>query len=512
MAITIKSLSSVSKILSLTTYDIAAGLNEATINDFLAAHWGAETTSPSSVYRGKGRADEIGISWEYNVASPASIDLMPIATKSFSRIYKSYLRTIPEVARYLTPMRSEPQTKHEAGELGDIPPANVQVQVKDLQIKLTTDTGLDLNLAYAITITGFLETALEGTNRVLRITPVAAKVTEPAALTAQLRAHVPHGAKKDVDCVALQKVLLYILNVVLANRIGSFIRQFSLPVPIDIVNGVSITDVTLQVVDDLLVMLGTVADSSTTSEPASQTALASGDPKYIRQRAADAQSERLAPLSKPVDIISADTRALSAWPARGLFIIIHERFFQTIARTIDVAEGRETGGSKLGIHYSLGYNMHVWNAAARVVSSGLDLTSSFHGGVYAKAWIDTHCSPISHTLRGDAEASPRFLAMFGFEDRDLVLTAKPEVFTIDWKLGGFPWPLNKILAWVLDFFSDVLILVLDMAGVKWKTKLTKFPDSFPGTLLSYDIRLDRQIVKDPTQPALMVLGELDFKP
>jgi hypothetical protein len=510
-----QSLRAASAALHASTYDVAAGLSEATLTDFLAAHHGAEEASASSIYRGKGRAAEIGLSWSYHVKSPARLDLMPIAPATFARVYAGWMRTVPELARYVDarrPLGSEP---NEAGTLADDPPPNVQVQVANVEVIVETDTGIKVPFNYAVTITGFVEVTAEDDTRVLRIVPVAAKVTDPAALNALVASAVPKATGMPAaDCVELRKLILYLLNVLIANRIGSFVRQFSLPVPIDVVQGVTIGDVGLEVVDDLLVLMGRL---STTPAVVSneQAALESGDHDRIMMAAQTAKSTptSLAADAQRIPVRSLGERAaLGPWPARGLFIILHERLFQAFAATVGYQTSAESCRSAFGLKGCLGYAMRVWGVTAQVRANALHIAAQFQASGWLKVCISTHCGSKCHTVSANPESRPNFDAVFAIRGRELWLTAAPGAFDIRWKIGGLPWPFNRLIEWALNTLSDVALLFARILYRQFEQKLTTFPEVFPGTSLRYTPSLDRQILKDPTQPALMILGELDFLP
>jgi hypothetical protein len=510
-----QSLRAASAALHASTYDVAAGLSEATLTDFFAAHHGAEEASEASVYRGKGRAAELGLSWSYHVKTPARLDLLPIAPAAFARIYTGWMRTVPELARFVDAKRTLGSEPNEAGTLADDPPPNVQLQVANIEVVVETDTGIRVPFNYAVTITGFIEIGEDGDGRVLRIVPIAAKVTDPAALNALVASAVPKAAGMPaVDCVELRKLILYLLNVLIANRIGSFVRQFGLPVPIDVVQGVTIADVGMEVVDDLLVLMGRL---STTPPVVSdeQTALASGDHDRIMMAAQSLKSAPIGVLANaetlPVRSLG-ERAALGAWPARGLFIILHERLFQALAATVGYQTSAESCRSAFGLKGCLGYALRLWGVTAQVRPNGLHIAAQFKGSGWLRVCISTHCGDKCHKVSANPESRPDFDAMFAIRGRELWMAAKPGAFDIRWKIGGLPWPFNRLIEWALNTLSDVALLFARILYKQFEQKLTTFPEVFPGTTLRYTPTLDRQILKDPAQPALMILGELDFLP
>ncbi len=511
MPISINSLIKASKLLSESGYDVAAGLSEASLNDFLDAHWKSENSTLSSVYKGTGRADEVGLSWSYEVQQPGTIDLQPIKPDTFARVYKNWLRTVPELDRFVSAQRQKGSEPYERGDFLDIAPPNVQVQLPKLHVEVKTDSGIKVDFDYALTITGFIETDLVAGKRVIRITPVSAKVTDPNYITDRLASVLPKAMSSSTDCVELQKLILYLINVLIANRIGSFVRQFSLPVPIDVVNGVVISDVELDISDDLLVMIGRLKPSP--GPQMTLSAYAGADDHELFINAAKGRDE--VTFANPNDVIpitGVNALAAQAWPMRGIFVILHERLFQAIASTVVVNESQSFTKYILGIKGKYGYSLRVWGLVAQVVDDGLVAQAQFSGSGWARACIDTHCGDKCVGIALNPRANPRLSSEFSIVGRELWMTAKPGLFNITWDPEGLPWPFNKILGWVLEGVSAAALLIAKLIGLQWKTKLLSFPEVFPGTSLGFDPKLDKRIIKDPSQSALMIVGEVDFQP
>ena len=516
MVLRAKSLQAASAMLHTSNYDVAAGLSEDTFTDFLDAHYKSEEATASSVYQGKGRATELGINWSYHVKTAAKIDLMPIAPATFARIYGGWMTTVPELARFVSAKRAIGSDPNEAGTLTDNPPPNVQVSVADVEVVIETDTGIRVELNYGVTVTGFLHTDLVDGRRVVRIIPIAAKVTDPSALNTLVAARVPMAAAAtQADCVALRKLILYLLNVLIANRIGSFVREFSLPVPIEIVKGVALGDVELDVVDDLLVVMGRL---STTPPLAAteQAFLESGDHDMIMRSAAMIAKGGGTALVEDGDRLSirslSDGVAMASWPKRGLFVILHERLFQAFAATIGYQTSAEHCRSAFGLKGCIGYALRVWGVTAKVTNNGLEVEANFAGSGWLRVCISTHCGDKCHSVSANPESKPRFNAVFTIRGRELWMKAAPGAFNIRWRVGGLPWPFNKLIEWALEMLTSVALLFARVLNVQFERQLTSFPETFPGTDLRYDPALDRQLLKDPAQPALIIAGEIDFLP
>lgn len=511
MAFAAHALDLASKLLAESTYDIAAGISDATLTDFLDAHWKSESASPNSVYKGLGRAEELAITWTYEVRAPATIDLAPISQAAFSRLYRGWMITVPELARFVAvPAKA---ARNQLGTLSDVPPANVQVKVPRLFVNIKTDDGITVDFEYSMTITGFLEIITINGARILKITPIAAKIDDPRAIEAMIRSVVPLGTQAlKTDCVALEKLFKYILNVLIANRIGSFIREFGLPVAIEIADGVSLTDIGLSVVENLVVLMARIGKVTPLTDTEYHRVLDSAEPALLKEygkRSSGAASWTAA----RADVLSVKALDTSAeWPQRGIFLIMHERLFQAFASTVGINTTSEHCTGVFGLKACYGYSLRIWGAVAKVVSSGLDVSANFAGSGWVKGCIDTHCGDKCASVSASPSAVPKFSSQFSFVNRELWVTAEPRMFTISWNVGGLPWPFSQLIDWFLDAISYVGIAVVNALGLQWKRRLTTLPALFPGTNLEYDPKFDRDIYADTSRPALILLGELDFKP
>jgi hypothetical protein len=336
-------------------FDLAAGLSEASLNDFLAAHWSAENSTSSNVYKGQGRIADLALTYAYAVTAPAEIHLAPLTQRAFQIVFQGWLKTVPELARFLELPADLPSEIQERGTLGDKPLPNVQVVVPQLTLTIDTDNGIHVSLNLRMKVTGYVSIETTQGNTVIRIVPIDARIEDQNALKEQIdNALSNQGAHRidDPNCIELRKLILYIANIVLANRIGSFIKEFGLPLPITLFPGVSLTHLDLQIIEHLLVVLGKVSAinvhvpatawdgrlSDTTADNVGQT---------VSRMQAEWKSwydETAGKKENQLPLVSMDTK--SNWPNRGIFMLMHERFFQVLAdKLLVISQSKEDCGS-----------------------------------------------------------------------------------------------------------------------------------------------------------------------
>lgn len=504
-------------------YELAAGLREDSLNDFLVSHWKTETSSSSSVYRGGGRLDDLELSYEYAVAAPGQLDLAPLTDAQFQKLYASWVATIPELSRFLGSPEGLPKEVQKLGSIADQPPPNVRVTIPKLKLMIKTDSGPQVTLDIGIRATAYIAVYKESGRHVVKITPIDVRLVDARSVAKavdEALARLGIECRDNGDCIALKKVIFHIANVVLAKQIGSFITKLELPLPIDLFDGVAINNADLEIVDDLMVVLANIAVVSAAPSPARAGLVETNDPEELRRFAErELQSAEADFKSGPgndrkaagVENLTANTR----YPNRGVFLWLHQRLFQLLADKLLVMEdGKEHCDTWFIFKFCYGWFMKTWAPVAKILGNSLDVDLGFQGGAWAKACITTHCGDLCHTISATATAKPkaRVETTFYFDNNELWMSSKPQPFFVDWEVGGLPWPFNKFIEFFLEVLTNLTLVFIVALGKRWKRKLTTLPSYFPGTSLTYTAAFDQYIVKDPDDSALMALGEVDFKP
>ena len=219
---------------------------------------------------------------------------------------------------------------------------------------------------------------------------------------------------------------------------------------------------------------------------------------------------------KPKNIAAMKKMSASAtYPNKGLFLLLHQRFFQTLADALLVTSGSHQDGGNFGpIFYSYGWSFKTFNPTATINGNDLLISVYCQGDADAEAGVHTHCGDIAARVSASASASPaKTSTIFYFDNgnRELWMSLAAQPFTLQWSIGRLPWPLGDAVAKLLEIFSDLTVLFIAAFGLRWKQKLTKLPDYFPGTQLSYDLAMDKQVVLDAASGALMAAGSVNFK-
>jgi hypothetical protein len=519
-------LKKVAKVLDASDFDLAGGLREDEINNFLTAHYNQQSPggNPGGVYSGGGNLDDIGLNYTYAIDAAIVATVAPLSDAKFKSLMNGWVSTVPELAKF-GPIPAHLPAEA-SGAITDPPPPNIQLNAPQMTLTITASDGsIDppAVLKFSMTATGYVAATTSGGVVTVTVVPIAVRLDNPGRFQREVVAAMKQlgfrdKAKADPDCIPLQKLILHIVNAVIAPRLSGFVKEFTFPVPIRLFNNVVILGVALDVEDKLVVVLATVGFSTaaapTLALPGSLTPREIEDTRDRLVSEAEAEFKR-GPGHDKKKAKMKKLNAASTFPNKGIFLLLHQRFFQVLADALLVTSASHQDGGNFGpIFYSYGWSMKTWNPVATVSGNQLLLSVDCEGSAGATAGIHTHCGDISATVSASADALPaNFTAMFFFDNqnRELWTSLAAQPFTVKWTIGGLPWPLSDAIEGLLDIFTDLGIAFISAFGLRWKQKLTTVPDTFPGTQLKYDLNLDQQVVADPSTGALMVAGSVNFK-
>lgn len=526
-----QTLATTSRMLDKSTADFALGIREDTINDFLDAHFRVESNSQTSVYKGGGRIDALKLSYAYDVQAPAKLDIAPISPSAFNKIFSSWVSTVPELSRHIK-LPTDPG-RHMTGLLTDSPSPNVQVYARKASLEIQTDTqGIKVTLDFSIKVTAFTEIIQAGGKTFIRLIPISARLDEPGKFLAQLDERLSilgllKESEKNVNlaecleykgddpnCVSLRQLLFYIANVVIAGKISEFVKEFDIPVPIKLVDGVTITSLSLEVVDNMFVVLASVRVDRTFSElPDTIFSLPPEDmPEALKSlKVADlAISERLSRGSEKV--IPTQLQETERYPDRGVFVLLHERLFQKLAeKYLIIEKSQEHCGGWLIFKYCYGWFLKAFNPVMELVNARLRGFVSIQGGGWIKGCIKTHCGDVCHTVSATLNGRPGVETEFQFRNKnELWVIARPIAFVPDWQIGGLPYPFNRLI----EFFLNVLTIAVQAILILLKNNFTfrafTFPSDVPGMPIQIAAKFDTSLIAE--QKMIIAVGELDFEP
>ncbi len=507
--------------LNALNYDLAGGLREDSLNDFFEAHFESESRSADSVYKGGGKLPEIALEYAYDIKEQAHIDLAPIAPPKFAAIFASWSETVPELKR------------HGKAAFSLNSPANVAVTVNKIQLTVKAfpdgQPPIVVDLVLGIKVTAFVEVIDELGSHRLRITPIAARIVDQGSFLKQLDAALASTNKNlklaatdkaaSPDCTSLRRMIVHLVNVLLAGKISKFVQEFDLPIPIELFDNISIVAADVDIVNDLLVVLARVDRSPSALNKIAEASASRFEKEFdldfhdIVQGKQREARERLRQLSKPPKEHSLPAAKASSYPNRGIFLIISQRFMQMVADAkLNYAKSEKKCDGWAIFKFCYDWFLRVWNPKASVHGNDqVRIAADFQGGGGAKVCIETHCGDICHRIGATARATPALKAYLLFKSDELWIDPIPEFFKVDWDVDGLPPPFKQFVEWILELLTYNAQLFVAAWLYFYQTKLTSLPTTFPGTQLEFDVDFDTKAVRLPGEDALVAMGEIDFK-
>ncbi|NIA14815.1 MAG: hypothetical protein GWP08_12125 [Nitrospiraceae bacterium] len=490
----------------LGKFDLAAGVDEAILTDFGRAHHAKDYPNASTVYKGAGKLEDLRLEFRYDIETPAAFDLAPIP--NFKSIYRAWALQVPEI-------RQNKDRKGFEAFLEQVPPS-VKVHVPSVRMVVKPFEGAEVEFRYAFTVTAFVEMTASGD---VRITPLGAVLDNPKAFEKALAQAIARSrnaaGKSENTCYELRELIRHIVNVLLAGRISSFVREIDLPSAIDLFGGVQLKNVRVEVLQNFLVL---ASDIGVSEERAAQLLLDTvlDDEERVVAYAAEAEEavNRMMPSPKEkAGIVALSALAAGGLPDKGLFLYMSQNFFNTLANRLIRYDGH--GGKckrKGALEYCYSWFLRVWDGAARIAGNGLDVSFKFSGGAGARARLHTHCGAtpwVGVSITATTDPTGKFRSDFYVKDnRELWMSAGPHPFKVQWHFGGIPWPLNKIFALIFNLITNIGIGLTAYLGKRWHRRIASFPATFPGTGLTYKAKLNKRLVN--VNGRLALLGTIKF--
>jgi hypothetical protein len=370
----------------------------------------------------------------------------------------------------------------------------------------------------------------------VRIIPLTARITDQGSFLSTLdeALHAVENRKlkisttdgNDSDCTSLRKLIIHIANTLLASKISQFVKEFELPVPIKLFSNLSLTDLQVSIVDNLLVVYSRVSKINTQGFDEAQQLIAEiGEflsRPIIEIHAGKDKSakilEKISGFSTTSEWIT-DEATPTVLPNRGIFLMIHQRLLQLLAETILVyKDGKEECSEWWIFRFCYDWSIRIWDPVVRIAGNRVRLSAKLRGSAGAKVCIETHCGDVCHRIGASATGEPPITSRVYFKkphQPETELWVDPDLmgpFFIDWDVDGLPWPFNKFVEWFLEALSAFSELFIFVWLLRFKMRISTFPKFFPGTSMEFISMLDTEMKKVPNIDALVGVGELDFKP
>jgi len=531
--------------------DVAGAATEELLNDFSEKHF----KHGADIYQGTYRFDDFDsrIEVSYQVQNPIVFDLAPIEPVRFKRLWISHLQT-----KGAPNLQNVPVT-----------PPNLRITSKKIKFVITVFKGHTSDVDFSVDFQWDVEARCAvllidagGDKKAVRLEPIKVTFSVSAstilkeiafalrrigrAKTAELqvretRGHiVAFGNPNDpVWCTNVEKLLLFLVNQVLAQNMTNFIKDWDLPRAIEIANGVSISPHYLEVSDKMLIVGGIVnypTKALSHMDSRVERILLEFREQFNEEFGAmtDKQLNNWKPsqssclrwlkakeqeLRNSIPPSTKKRQAGARAYTENLLILSNDHLFDALAKAYLNAHNGWDGSEQLDflVRAEVGWWFKVDHGWAKVVPHGVEIHANVEVGGYLrgcvpnpdpKHWGEWMCEGICVEIKPrpdfGLQAYPSFLA----DGVYLNLRLLTQSLALQFCSGVPPW-LNALIGWITSMLTAPLLDVLRVAISLFHFKILDYPRYFPGTPLEWTPRLN--VTPTNYGPYLAFTGDPKFK-
>lgn len=505
--------------------DIASLVNEKFLNNFSASH---HKVNPD-LYLGSDYTDELGdrVEIAYKVANPLEFDMNPISESRFRAIYESHL-----IAKGMNPANKS--------KLFSVP-ANLRLTSKKVVFEIAVIDRASGNDVVRVPFHWDMEARCavtlqeENGTYSVRLDPLKVEfsVGEPSVLLEMRQALAgdksissladpkQYKAKDPEWCLKIERLILLLVNKVIAVQISNFIRSWELPKAIELVDGVDFKPSYLDVKSDYLALGGHV-----TMSPAVESSIQAAATAILREYAYRAQLEFdsmsddeirniQSKQLKSVEWLRKQTKNLSvespvsepkdrdglrgASFEKNVALLLNSKPIDYVAKKeLSVKEGAHSE-IKLDrlLKAEAGWWLNVHSISGGVAPGGVWIKATPDVGGYARVcYFDVDpknfgkwkcVGPAVQIILRNARLS----AFPSFESNGVYLRGKFDSDGIEVRIPGWPSWANDLLAWVTRTLSDPIIDFLGALLSLFRFRVVRYPKHFPGTGLEWQPNVNR---------------------
>lgn len=499
--------------------DIAGLINENFLNKFSVSH---HKINPH-LYEGADHTDELGdkVEVKFKVTNPLKFDLNPIPESRFRGLYESHLirkGMAPDKKNNIFPV-----------------PANLKLSTEKVSFEIAvidSQSGSDIiRVPFAWNMEARCAVTLVEKNGAYSVhldpLKVEFSISEPAALTELRRCLLGKKASKDIGlpskytspdpewCIKIERLILLLVNKVIAVQLSNFIRAWELPKAIELVDGVEFKPNYLDIKANYLALGGHVTMTPTAASTLqSKASVILIEYAHRVQEEFDAMSDeqiksiKTAKL-KSVEWLKETTSSLGAELVKGassgrksksgkifeknIALLINDKPIDYIAKkelTI-----RDASNSSIQLDRALkaeaGWWLNIHSVSSGIAPGGLWVKATPDIGGYArichfdidpKNFGQWKCYGPSVQL---IIKNAKFSAYPSFEPGGVYLRGRFSSDGIEVRIPGWPTWANDLLAWITRALSDPIIDFLGALLSLFKIRIVEYPKHFPGTGLEW---------------------------
>jgi hypothetical protein len=489
--------------------DFGAMISEDFLNRFAIAHHRLD----NSIYHVKQHISNFGlnIDIQLDVNSPIVFDLSPIADSKFHSIWKSHL-----IVKGANANVDPPTT-----------PPNLGIFVKEASftfIVYKEDGTLDFQTNFLWDVSGTCAVVLdnvEGTN-VLRLEPIKIQFKSHEKelikeIDLQLKKHIPDVKTRTTQKLSWlmdnsnpEKLVLYLLNQMLATQMTNFIQQFTLPKSFELMNDVRIEPGLLSIKDKVLSVgckVGNDTSKLSTETEAELKVFLSSFRQEFNREFSHFDEEKLKAWkpehsttlrfldAKKAELISLKNQGVlkgtNAVYPENVIVFTNSEITDAIANqyfNIYRQEDYEATLIPNALKAKCGWSVKLSNADTTIMDHGLKLTmnAKLHGyaGVAClnsdpKHWGEWIWFNLGANVWPDPDLG--VIANPKFKTDGIYLSGELSTRCVKASIDGLPIWANSALSWIIGLITSPLFSVIDLLVRNFDFKIINYPSGFPGT-------------------------------
>lgn len=499
--------------------DIAALVNENFLNKFSTSH---HKTNPH-LYEGADHTDELGdrVEVKFKVANPLKFDLNPISESRFRGLYESHLITKGMNPSQKTNIFSVPANLKLSSEKVSFEIAVIDSQSGSDIIRVPFAWNMEARCAVML-----IET--NGTYSV-RLDPLKVEfsIGESAALLelrqSLLGKKALPGAEKSSKynspdpewCIKIERLILLLVNKVIAVQLSNFIRSWELPKAIELVKGVDFKPSYLDVKANYLALGGhvTMAPIAMSTLQAKASVILGEYARRVQEEFDAMTDEQIKNIKtaklESVEWLRETTISLGSELVKGsssgkasksgsafdknVSLLINDKPIDYIAKKELTLRDGSSSSVQLdrALKAEAGWWLNVYNVSGGIAPGGLWVKATPDIGGYVrichfdidpKNFGQWKCyGPAVQLILRNA----KFAAYPSFESSGVYLRGRFSSDGVEVRIPGWPNWANDLLAWVTRALSDPIIDFLGTLLSLFKVRIVEYPKHFPGTGLEW---------------------------
>lgn len=503
--------------------DVAATVTEEFLNRFSTAHHKAG----NDIYHGTYPIPEFSprLDVKYDVEQPLLFDISPIPMERFAPLWLAHLRA-KGASKLVSVLETPPNIKLSCGGFRftfivykkDSPEVDFQVDFVwsfearcAVQLEESTGGGKAIRLE-PIKVTFSKPMAEIGEEVRTRFQGILAERKTDSSCAGTMSLGIS-AADEPVWCMELERLILFIVNQVLALQASNFIRSWELPRAFELVEGIGLAPTYLALDANSIVVGGKVAPTTSGVSPVAYeiaSFLAEFDRRISDEFSTMTDDEfkswkpETSQTTKWVTEIEDEMKAtlekrkLPPQTAMGknypenIQILSNDVLFNSLARHYLQLHQENSGERKLDFLVAGRYRwwIHMVNGRANVVQAGVHAAADLvlgasiglaHPNPDPKHWGDW----LWYDFGVQLEPRPEFgvNAFLSFETNGVFLQGECTTESIRVTIPGFPGWANDLLGWITEQLSRPLVAVLKLFIAALHVRIIRYPEYFPGTPL-----------------------------